>query len=165
MTSRSRITQDASQESKQVTKLEREVAELRRQLAMVYSQASDRLVTAPRDEREFTYSEARYRALIELSPQAVWMTDRDGKNTYCNRYWYDFSGMTVDQTAGLGWAGGLHPEDITKTSAEWQEALARGGPYEAEVRFRRATDGQYPRHQCPALPLKDANRQVTKWIG
>jgi two-component system cell cycle sensor histidine kinase/response regulator CckA len=165
MSSSARTTQDASQESERVAKLEREVAELRRQLAMVYSQASDRLVTAPRDEREFTYSEARYRALIELSPQAVWMTDRDGKNTYCNRYWYDLSGMTVDQAVGLGWVAGLHPEDITTTRAEWQEAIARGVPYETEVRFRRASDGQYRWHLCRALPLKDANGQVTKWIG
>ncbi len=164
MSSRSRISHDAAQASEQVARLEREVAELRRQLAAVYSQASDRLVVTPPDENEFFYSEARYRALIELSPQGVWMTDRDSKNTYCNRYWYDYSGMTVEQADGLGWAAALHPEDINRNREEWQAALARGAPYEAELRFRRR-DGQYRWHLCRSLPLKDANGQVTKWLG
>jgi two-component system, cell cycle sensor histidine kinase and response regulator CckA len=164
MSTRSRISHDDVRTSEQVARLEREVAELRRQLAVVYSQASDRLVLPPPDENQFFYSEARYRALIELSPQVVWMADRDGKNTYCNRYWYEFSGMTVEQADGAGWAAALHPEDVTRNREGWQAALARGAPYEAELRFRRR-DGQDRWHLCRALPLKDANGHVTKWMG
>jgi PAS domain S-box-containing protein len=161
---RSRISHDAVPASGQVARLEREVAELRRQLVAVYSQASDRLVLAPPDEDQFFYSEARYRALIELSPQAVWMADRDGSNIFCNRYWYEFSGMTVEQTSGTGWLAAAHPEDVARTREGWMAALARGVPYEAELRFRRR-DGQERWHLCRALPLKDANGRVTKWMG
>lgn len=164
MASRGRISDDAAPASEQVARLEREVAELRRQLAAVYSQASDRLVVAPPDEDQFFYTEARYRALIELSPQAVWMTDPDGGNTYCNRYWYEYSGMTVEQAAGSGWSAALHPEDMARHLEGWQAALARGAAYEAELRFRRS-DGQYRWHLCRSLPVKDANGQVTKWMG
>ncbi len=164
MSTRSRIPHDAAQASEQVARLEREVAELRRQLAAVYSQASDRLVLAPPDKDQFFFGESRYRALIELSPQVVWMADRDGKNTYLNRYWYEFSGMTVEQAGGAGWAAALHPEDVARNREGWQTALARGAPYEAELRFRRR-DGQDRWHLCRALPLKDANGQVTKWMG
>jgi two-component system, cell cycle sensor histidine kinase and response regulator CckA len=165
MASRGRISHDASQASEQVARLEREVAELRRQLAMLYSQASDRLVVAPPTEQEFFYSEARYRALLELSPQAVWMTDRDGKNIYCNRYWYEYSGLNVEETDGMGWTVALHPEDRATVGAEWHAAIARGVAYEIELRFRRASDGAYRWHLCRGLPLKDANGQVTKWLG
>ncbi|HEY6305763.1 MAG TPA: PAS domain-containing protein [Candidatus Angelobacter sp.] len=165
MASRGRISHDAPQASEQVARLEREVAELRRQLAMVYSQASDRLVVAPPTEQGFFYSEARYRALLELSPQAVWMTDRDGKNIYCNRYWYEYSGLTVEETDGLGWTLALHPEDRATIGAEWHAAIARGVAYEIELRFRRAGDGAYRWHLCRGLPLKDANGQVIKWLG
>ena len=165
MASRGRISQDALPASEQVARLEREVAELRRQLAMVYSQASDRLVIAAPNEQEFFYSEARYRALIELSPQAVWITDPGGKNTYCNRYWYEFSGLTVEQTDGLGWTEALHPDDRARIGSEWHAAMAKGVAYEIELRFRRAGDGAYRWHLCRGLPLKDANGQVTKWLG
>ncbi len=161
---RSRISQDAGPAARQVARLEREVAELRRQLAAVYSQASDRLVLTPSDENQFFYSEARYRALIELSPQVVWMADRDGNNAFCNRYWYEFSGLTVEQTNGLGWLAVAHPDDVARTREPWLAALARGVPYEFEMRFLRR-DGQEIWHLCRAQPLKDANGCVTRWMG
>jgi PAS domain S-box-containing protein len=165
MSSRSRVPQDAAAASEYVSRLEREVAELRRQLTMLYSQASDRFVTAPANEQEFFYSEARYRALIELSPQLVWISDHDGNNKYCNHYWYDYSGLTAEESVGVGWVGALHPGDRDKVAAEFQEALARGTGYETELRFRRASDGQYRWHLCRILPLRDATGKVTKWQG
>jgi PAS domain S-box-containing protein len=164
MASRSRVSHDAAPASERVARLEREVAELRRQLAMIYSQASDRLVVAPPHEEEFLYNEARYRALIELSSQAVWMTDRDGKNNYCNRYWYEFTGLTLESSAGLGWVSALHPEDGPRIQEQWLEAVAKGAGYEAEIRLRRH-DGQYRWHLFRVQPVKEANGQVTKWLG
>jgi PAS domain S-box-containing protein len=165
MSTRSRVPPDAAAASDYVRRLEREVADLRRQLTMLYSQASDRFVTAPTSELEFFYSEARYRALIELSPQVVWMTDHDGNNKYCNRYWYEYSGMTAEESAGVGWATALHPGDRDRIAAHWQEALAKGIGYETELRFRRASDGQYRWHHCRVLPLKDGGGKITKWQG
>jgi len=92
----------AERQSELIATLEREVAELRRQLAVVSARSADRLMVAEPEELDPLSSEARYRALIELSPQVVWMTDADGANTYCNRYWYEFSGHTMEQTAGWG---------------------------------------------------------------
>ncbi|HEY7404564.1 MAG TPA: PAS domain S-box protein [Candidatus Angelobacter sp.] len=163
MSGRSRIPHDVPA-SEQVARLEREVAELRRQLAAVYSQASDRLVLAPSDESQFFYSEARYRALIELSPQVVWMTDSDGNNVFCNRYWYEFSGMTVEQTKGVGWLAAVHSEDVARAREVWLAGLARGVPYETEIRLR-SRDGEDRWHLCRTLPLKGANGRVTMWMG
>jgi PAS domain S-box-containing protein len=165
MSSRSRVPQDAAAASEYVARLEREVTELRRQLTMLYSQASDRFVTPPANEQEFFYSEARYRALIELSPQLVWISGHDGNNQYCNHYWYEYSGLTAKESAGVGWVAALHPGDRDKVAAEWQVALAKGTGYETELRFRRASDGQYRWHLCRVLPLRDATGQVTKWQG
>jgi PAS domain S-box-containing protein len=165
MSTRSRVPQDAASASEYVARLEREVAELRRQLTMLYSQASDRFVTAPSNEEEFFYSEARYRALIELSPQLVWINDHDGNNKYCNHYWYEYSGLTLEETVGSGWAAALHPEDRARTAAERQQALANGTGYEAELRFRRARDGQFRWHLCRVLAFRDAGGKITKWQG
>src|SRR5215831_18082976 len=117
--------------SEQIAALKREVADLRRQLAAFY-QTADR----PSDDLETSGSEVRYRALIELSPQVVWMTDALGNNTYCNKYWYEFSGLTMEQTAGWGWASIVHPDDVAKATKEWRKSVTRGQDYELEVRFR-----------------------------
>jgi len=91
--------------------LEHEVAQLRQQLALLSAQASDRLLRTPSGKEELFDSEARYRALIELSPQVVWMTDAQGNPTYTNRYWHELSGFTSKETSGTGWTSALHPED------------------------------------------------------
>jgi PAS domain S-box-containing protein len=136
-------------------RLEREVATLRRQLETASSDAG---------KTEGFDSAADYRALIELSPQAVWMTDPRGQNIYSNHYWHEFSGLSLEQTAGFGWITALHPEDAERGRAEWTAAVARGESFENEVRFRRR-DGEYRWHMTRAFPLKDAAGRVIRWIG
>ncbi len=164
MSSPARSVEAAALQAEKIAALEREVAELRRQLAMV-SQATDHLAIATSDDPEPSYSEARYRALIELSPQVVWMTDAQGANTYCNRYWYEFSGLTPEKTVGWGWVDAVHPDDVAQATRGWRNAVARGVDYELEVRFRRASDGEYRWYLCRGVPLKDASGQVINWLG
>ena len=153
------------QKSEQIAALEREVAELRRQLALISAPLPQQLIVARPEELEPLQSEARYRALIELSPQVVWMTDAEGANTYCNQYWYEFSGLTIEQTAGWGWASIVHPDDVAKATKEWRKSVARGKDHELEVRFRRASDGEYRWYLCRGVPFKDASGKVVKWLG
>jgi PAS domain S-box-containing protein len=144
-----------AQKSETEARLEREVAMLRLQLEAAYAGASG---------PESSDSSADYRTLIELSPQAVWMTDPQGQNIYSNRYWHEFSGLGLEQTSGLGWITAMHPEDAEHGRAEWAAAVARGESFENEVRFRRR-DGQYRWHITRAFPLKDASGQVIRWVG
>src|SRR5260221_2950047 len=137
---------DAVRDFEQVAALEREIAELRQQLATLSAQASDHLPLTPSGKEELFDSEARYRALIELSPQVVWMTDANGNPTYTNRYWHEYSGFTSEETSGTGWGSALHSEDGEKTFQGWLEAVAQGVPYETEPRVRRESDGQYRWH-------------------
>jgi PAS domain S-box-containing protein len=143
--------------------LETEVAELRRQLAMVSSLAPNLPSAAPARE-DLALSEARYRALLELSPQIVCLTDAEGNATYKNQFWYDFSGMTMAASLGRGWQAAIHPEDAERTAQTWQAAVASGSAYENELRFRRA-DGQYRWHLARALPLKDSAGKIVKWLA
>ncbi|HET9838231.1 MAG TPA: PAS domain S-box protein [Candidatus Angelobacter sp.] len=108
---------------------------------------------------------AHDRALIELLPQIIWMTDADGNVIYCNQYWYSYSGLTPEQTAGNGWATILHPEDRPRALANWQNAVATRTPNQGEYRFRRARDGEYRWHLTKGTTIKDDSGNVLKWIG
>ncbi len=49
-------------------------------------------------------SEMRYRSLVEVSPQVVWFGDAAGNVTYCNAYWYDYTGCPPARPARrAGW--------------------------------------------------------------
>src|ERR1051325_6167195 len=108
---------------------------------------------------------ADYRMLIETFPQWFWITDAKGNTTFCNRHWYEFSGLSVEQTFNNEWHPLLHPDDRERAKHTWQNALETGKAYESEYRYKRAKDGKYRWHLSKGIPLKNANGKVEKWIG
>jgi len=110
-------------------------------------------------------SEERYRILTEVSPQAIWMGDRDDGITYCNQYWFDYSGLTMEQTSGYGWIDIIHPDDCDRVFKTSMQAVANGTNYETEIRFRRVSDGSYRWHIVRGLPFRDADGEIIKWVG
>ncbi|MEH1953284.1 PAS domain S-box protein [Nostoc sp.] len=110
-------------------------------------------------------SEERYRILTEVSPQAIWMGDRDGGITYCNQYWLDYTGLTMEQTAGYGWIYVIHPDDRDRVFKTSMQAVANATDYEVEIRFRQVSDGSYRWHIVRGLPFRDQSGQIIKWVG
>lgn len=102
--------------------------------------------------------------LAERLPQLVWLTSASGSHDYFNQRWYELTGTTPEQCVGEGWKKLIHPEDIARVEALWQQALAAGSRYEAEYRLRKA-DGSY----CWMLSRGQAHRspegQINRWYG
>jgi PAS domain S-box-containing protein len=109
--------------------------------------------------------EAHFRTLAEAIPQIVWTADPDGDLDYYNQRWFDYTGMTLEETRGWGWEPVLHPQDLAACVQRWLAAVATGDPYEMEYRFKRASDGEYRWHLGRALPVRDADGKVVKWFG
>src|SRR5438105_1245392 len=65
-------------------------------------------------------SEERYRQLADAMPQIVWTSDPDGKTTYCNRRWFEYTGsQSVD--GRFAWADFVHPDDLPGTIARREQ--------------------------------------------
>jgi len=110
-------------------------------------------------------SEARFRELADAMPQIVWTAGPDGNHDYFNRRWYDYTGMTYDESKSLGWRGVLHPDDVQNSIDRWTRSLTTGEGYEVEYRFRRARDGVYRWHLGRAVPVFNSHHQVARWFG
>lgn len=109
-------------------------------------------------------SEAEFRTLIESMPQIVWVTRPDGWHLQYNQHWFDFTGLTLEESLGHGWNPAFHPDDRQRAAKQWQEATATETPYEIEYRLRRA-DGVYRWMLGRALPFRDSSGQIVKWFG
>jgi PAS domain-containing protein len=64
-----------------------------------------------RSEAELRESEERFRNMADTAPVMIWVTDSDKRFTFVNKTWLEFTGRTMDQELGNGWAVGLHPDD------------------------------------------------------
>ncbi|MGK4006123.1 PAS domain S-box protein [Sorangium sp. So ce1036] len=87
-------------------------------------------------------SEARFRNMAEQSPVMIWVTGPDGRCTYGNRCWFEFSGQILETAVGLGWLDVVHPEDRSATLDAFRRAEARRASFKLDYRLRRV-DGVY----------------------
>ncbi|AWM37740.1 Phytochrome-like protein cph1 [Gemmata obscuriglobus] len=109
-------------------------------------------------------SEARFRTLAQAVPHIIWVTRANGYHEYYNQRWYDYTGLTEEQSLGDGWSGPLHPDDRARAAARWEQSTATGAEYEIEYRFRGA-DGRYRWFLGRALPQRDADGRIVRWYG
>jgi PAS domain S-box-containing protein len=109
-------------------------------------------------------SEAEFRTLAEAMPQVVWATDAHGANLYFNQRWMEYTGLTLEESLGQGWATPFHPDDRQRAWDAWQKAVAGQGEYSLECRLRRA-DGVYFWWWVMGAPLRAADGTILKWFG
>lgn len=117
-----------------------------------------------RAEEALQDSEAKFAVLTDAMPQMVWSTLPDGFHDYYNAQWYAFTGVPEGSTDGEGWNGMFHPEDQDRAWARWRHSLATGEPYEIEYRLRH-NSGEYRWVLGRALPVRDSQGAITRWIG
>jgi PAS domain S-box-containing protein len=117
-----------------------------------------------RAEEALRESEQRFRTLTDAMPQLVWATDADGRHVYYNSRWYEYTGLSEEESSGYGFANALHPEDKERTLKRWERAWRDGEAYEIEYRFRSRT-GEYRWFLGRATPVRDEAGRVTQWVG
>jgi PAS domain S-box-containing protein len=121
-------------------------------------------LVATRFEQSTATTRSRFQNLLELSPQVVLFGGPDGRITYCNPYWYEYTGLSEKATLGYGWTDAIHPEDRDNVVNTLQEAVQAGKDFEVELRLR-AKDGSYCWFLERARPGRDALGRVDAWLG
>ena len=110
-------------------------------------------------------SERELRDVIEAMPTMVWIAGTDGSNEFGNRRWQEYTGFSHERTVGSGWQDAVHPTDLKRHWEKWCASLASGEPFENEVRYRRAADGQYRWFLSRAVPLRNEHGKILRWYG
>jgi diguanylate cyclase (GGDEF)-like protein/PAS domain S-box-containing protein len=108
--------------------------------------------------------ELYFHTMAEAVPDIMWTADPEGMDDYFNRKWFDYTGLTLEQSMGTKWTVIVHPDDLPLCMARWSEARRTGEPYEVEYRLRRK-DGALRWFLCRGNPIRDRDGKVVKWFG
>ena len=105
-----------------------------------------------------------YRLLVEHSPVMLWRAGLDAKCDYFNETWLAFTGRTLEQEMGDGWAEGVHPEDFDRCVKHYLDHFHRREAFEMEYRLRRK-DGEYRWIFDRGVPFTDDSGEFAGFIG
>ncbi|NJC06458.1 PAS domain S-box-containing protein [Sphingomonas kaistensis] len=127
--------------------------------------SAEEITAAKAAEVALARSEAQFRTLAEALPGMLFITAPDGGNSYVNDTFARYTGRPKEELLGTGWAGTLHPDDVERGWACWNEAVRSGSRYETEYRIRRH-DGEFRWHTVSALPVPMGEDGAEKrWVG
>ncbi len=115
--------------------------------------------------KDLLISREYFSFLADNIPVIVWTSEPNGTISYCNRRWYNYTGLTFEETKVVGWQYLIHPEGQARVLDEWTTCVKTGVRFETEVRIKRGDDNLYRWHLAQALPFKDSQGNITIWIG
>lgn len=109
-------------------------------------------------------SEEIFRALAAHTPLGIFVSNVAGACVYVNERWCDLAGLGPEQARGDGWTAAIHPDDMQRVLAGWDEAARAEGDSTVEYRFLRP-DGSVAFIQGFASAVRDDGGRVTGWVG
>jgi two-component system sensor kinase FixL len=115
-------------------------------------------------ENELRESESRFQIVADAAPVLIWMAGVDKLCTFFNKPWLDFTGRTIEQELGNGWAEGVHPNDLQKCFAVYSQAFDARQPFVMQYRLQR-NDGEYRWISDQGVARYDANGNFAGYIG
>lgn len=113
---------------------------------------------------ELQQSETQFRTLANSIPQLTWMADPAGSILWYSDRWYEYTGLTKEETNGSTWKSHVAPENRSVVFEAWDASIAAGRPFEMEFRLRGA-DGVYRWFLTQVTPIHDANGAIKHWFG
>jgi PAS domain S-box-containing protein len=109
-------------------------------------------------------SHAEYETLVDQAPILIWRAGTDKLCDYFNQRWLDFTGRTMDQEVGNGWAEGVHVEDFQRCLDTYVANFEQRRVFEMVYRLRRH-DGAWRWILDRGVPFFDSSGAFQGYIG
>jgi len=114
---------------------------------------------------ELSLSREHFKFLSDNLPVMIWTATPAGKSDYFNKKWYEYTGMTFEDSMEEQWHKMLHPDDYDLVLKGWADSIKKGTDFHIESRFLRASDQSWRSHLSTALPFKNKEGETTAWFG
>lgn len=106
----------------------------------------------------------RFRIMADVAPVLIWMAGLDKLCYFFNQPWLDFTGRSMEQEMGNGWAEGVHPDDFDRCLRIYTTAFDAREDFRMEYRLKRH-DGHYRWILDTGRKIVDENGDFRGYIG
>ena len=109
-------------------------------------------------------SEQHFRTLANSGITLIWTSGADKLCNYFNEPWLRYTGRSLEQELGNGWAEGVHPDDFDRCLNVYVSHFDRREPFSMEYRMRKA-NGEYGWILDMGTPRNDSEGNFVGYIG
>jgi PAS domain S-box-containing protein len=81
--------------------------------------------------------DARFCEAMDAAPVMIWVSGEDKLCIWFNRPWLEFTGRTLAEELGNGWAEGVHPEDFDRCLEIYVSHFDARTKFRTQYRMRR----------------------------
>jgi PAS domain S-box-containing protein len=107
-------------------------------------------------------NELEWRHITDAIAVNVVVQSTTGTCLFANRTALEYWGLSLEDVMVPNYRAPVHPDDAAQMYAKRQEGLAKGIPFENELRSRRR-DGEYRWFLWRYIPVQDEQGEVLRW--
>lgn len=138
---------------KEITLLKERIKELQNENAILKS-----------EQIEISKAKELYLKIFEEFPALIWRSRLDKLCDYFNKTWLEFTGRTMEQEFGNGWAEGVHPDDFDFCVQTYVTAFDKREAFLMEYRMKNKF-GEYRWIRDFGRPFYDLDNSFLGYIG
>ncbi len=115
-------------------------------------------------QTKITKAKELYLKIFEEFPALIWRSRLDKLCDYFNKTWLDFTGRTMQQEFGNGWAEGVHPDDFDSCLQTYVTSFDKREAFLMEYRMKNRF-GEYRWIRDFGRPFYDLDNSFLGYIG
>lgn len=108
--------------------------------------------------------EAWFHGMADNAPVLIWVAGPDGQYNFLNKTWLQFTGRTMQEETGRGWAERIHPDDRENYRQLYNDHFKNRQPFRTEYRLMRH-DGEYRWMLENGKPFFSINGEFIGYMG
>ena len=140
--------------------MDNEVSQLRAKIETLEQE----VVLLKRQQIDINQAKELYLKIFEEFPALIWRSRLDKLCDYFNKTWLEFTGRTMEQEFGTGWAEGVHPDDFDFCLKTYVEAFDKREAFLMEYRLKNSS-GEYRWIRDFGRPFYDLDNSFLGYIG
>lgn len=117
-----------------------------------------------KEQIEISEAKELYLKIFEEFPALIWRSRLDKLCDYFNKTWLEFTGRTMEQEFGNGWAEGVHPDDFDFCLHTYVAAFDKREAFLMEYRLKNKF-GEYRWIRDFGRPFYDLDDTFLGYIG